>query len=113
MAQLHQRAIHGARFLDVEESLLFEAVDGGLKKNVDLEAAETVDRVGFDKDAISGAVEFDGAANLGVNNLRVAADGCGMTGDAGEVVEGPLNRQRWGDLAAQAGKHRECDGTGK
>src|SRR5262245_53158108 len=109
MAQLHQRAIHRARLLDVEESLFFEAIGGGLKKNVDPETAETVDGVSVDKHAISDPVEFDSTADLCVNDPWIADDGRLVTADARQVVEGPLNWRRWRGLRRHADGQREGD----
>src|SRR5262245_55476054 len=113
MAQFDQRAIHRARFLDVEKSLLFEAVGGGLKKNVDPETVEPVDRISFDKHAISDAIEFDGAADWCVHHLRMPDDGHLVTADARQDVEGPFNRRWWRGLRRQAGGQCEYDSKGK
>ena len=89
--QFDQRPVLAGGFLKMDESLFFTAVERWLEEYFDGEALKTFQRIGFDQQTITLAVELNRRTLIGLNNPWRANDGHRMAADALQIVDVPLD----------------------
>lgn len=88
-ARFEQEAVGGAVFLEVEEALLGAAAGGGTKNNFPGKCFGAGEGVVLDEEGVGGAMEANGFAAGGVDELGFAFDGGGVSAEAVEAIEAP------------------------